>query len=170
MSRSKEHSRGSDLSSGRLPESAWHRDYRLTGRFNGFAGSRVGPEPLAGDHRTRTLRRESFRLVLFRGSADSLIFHVRTLPSYPSTIQQARIADWIPFHTSSAKKLTLDEHPLSPLQTKRFFDVGHSLEIKERIIFRATLRGEFTRLWRCISFTCCRMRYKELDIAYSENL
>ena len=37
-------------------------------------------------------------------------------------------------------------------------------------IFRATLRGKFTRLWRCISFTSCRMRYKEVDIAYSENL
>ena len=71
-------------SSACLPESAWHRDYRHTGRFDGFAGSRVGPQSLAGDHRTRTLRRESFRLVLFRRPADWLILRLRTLPSYPS--------------------------------------------------------------------------------------
>jgi hypothetical protein len=33
---------------------------------------------LAGDHRTRALRCESFRLVLFRRPADWLIFRVRT--------------------------------------------------------------------------------------------
>src|SRR6266550_7761545 len=42
------------------------------------------------------------------------------VPSYPSAIQQARIAYAIPFHTSSAKKPTLDQIPLSPLQAKAF--------------------------------------------------
>jgi membrane protease YdiL (CAAX protease family) len=55
-----------------LPESSRHRDYRHAGRVNGPAGSRVRPESLAGYYRTRTLRRESFRLVLFPRPADWL--------------------------------------------------------------------------------------------------
>src|SRR5881396_1238849 len=45
----------------RLPESSRHRDHRHTRCVNGIPGSLVRPQSLAGDHRTRTLRRESFR-------------------------------------------------------------------------------------------------------------
>jgi membrane protease YdiL (CAAX protease family) len=65
----------------RLPESSRHRDYRHTGRVNGTNRSCVRAQSLGGDHRTRTLRRESFRFVLFPRPADWLILSVRAVPS-----------------------------------------------------------------------------------------
>jgi hypothetical protein len=34
----------------------------------------------------------------------------------------------LPFHTSSAKKLTLNQTPVITVTAKAFFDVGHSLK------------------------------------------
>src|SRR5439155_13804945 len=83
--------------SARLPEYSRHRDYRHTGRLNGTAGPRVRTQSLAGDHRARTLRRESFRFVLFRGPADWLTCSTQLSCYISSAIQQARIEliiDW----------------------------------------------------------------------------
>ena len=95
----------------RLPESSRYRDHRHAGRFDGTAGSCVRPQSLAGDHWPRTLRRESFRFVLFAGAADGLSCSTQpyldpagvTAPGYRcsailSAIQQApieAILDWL---------------------------------------------------------------------------
>jgi hypothetical protein len=54
-----------------------------------------------------------------------------------------------PFHTSSAKKVTRPiKTPVITVIGKAFFDVGHSLKIKnqtEEAIFPTMLRGRFIR-------------------------
>jgi hypothetical protein len=51
-----------------------------------------------------------------------------------------------PFHTSSAKKLTLNQAPVITVTGKAFFDVGHSLKDQTgEAIFPATQHGKFTR-------------------------
>ena len=88
----------------RLPESPRSRDHWHAWHFDGPAGSRVGPQSLAGDHRARTVRRESFRFVLFSRRANWLICSAKlyvdaagvTAPGYRcstifSAVQQARV-------------------------------------------------------------------------------
>src|SRR6266536_490682 len=58
--------------SARLPEPSGYRDYRHTWRVDETYCSRVRAQSLAGDHRTRTFRRGSFRFVLFPRPAAGL--------------------------------------------------------------------------------------------------
>ena len=70
----------------RVSKPARHRDHRHARHFDGTAGSCVGAQSLGCDHRTRTLRRESFCFVLFSRAAD---VKQAILPARVAALKQA---------------------------------------------------------------------------------